>query len=402
MKTPPESIKRWGIAALVVWILFVVCNLVFDYALLAPLFSLRSGRDNSALTDNEVNEILLRAGNIRGSNDEFDPVQKVDPLQNGKSPITSTDNTERHPKVVNPRARLLKKVGISVGFSHPATPKHCVIQWFPAGVRPAEPSSSGLEQESAEQQQDSRLEHLWNGAVRPQAFALMLSTDNRSVYYKFSYGESETEPRILLQRQNGLLFPIQPVCVTTDLRKLVTEFNGHIPQLMESENWRRDVFEGVQGNTPNVNPPSDSEMEIIGRALEGVLIQIFSHGSNDPKTPNPARDVPLLQDVTLPSCVLNGSNQLGWIQFLIGVVFVRGLLAVSVSQNKNDAESLLAARAVETLPALGFLGTLLGMAAAFAKGLDDRNNLTQSLTLAIATSALALIGALAILWMNRD
>jgi uncharacterized membrane protein YjfL (UPF0719 family) len=379
-----------------------MCNLGFSYAFLGPLFSIRSGRVNSALSNDEVNEILLRAGNIRGSNDTYDPIQRIDPQRNEQRTDSREDNTERHPKVANPKTRLLGKVGLSVGFSDPVSPNQCVIQWFPVSRRPKPNIVAVTEQAITEQQQDSRIEHLWNGNQRPQAFAMILTTDKRTVSYKFSYGESETESRILLQCQNGPLFPIQPVSVTTDLHTLVAEFNRHIPQLMESENWRKDVFEGIQGNSPNANSPSTAEMETIGRALEGVLIQVFSHGSKDPKTPDPARDVPSLQDLTLPSCVLNGSNQLGWIQFFIGVVFVRGLLAVFASQSKNDAESLLAARALETLPALGFLGTLLGMAAAFANGLDDRNNLTQSLTLAIATSALALIGALAILWLNRD
>lgn len=402
MTTWNTSVKLWVIAASAAWLMFVVCNLGFSYVLLSPLFSLRSGRVNSALNGNDVNEILLRAGNIRGSNNKYDPILRIDPRENEQSSDTREDNTERHPKVANPKTRLLEKVGLSVGFSDPVSPNRCVIQWFPVSRRPKPGSVGVIEQGLTEQQQDSRVEHLWNGVQRPQAFAMILATDKQTVSYKFSYGESETESRILLRRQNSWFFPIQPVSVTTDLHTLVAEFNRHIPQLMESENWRKDVFEGTQSDSPNVSPPSDAEMEVIGRALQGVLIQVFSHGSRDPKTPDPARDIPSLKDQTLPSCVLNGSSQLGWIQFLIGVVLVRGLLAVFASKSQNDAESLLAARAVETLPALGFLGTLLGMAAAFASGLDDRNNLTQSLTLAIATSALALIGALAILWLNRD
>ncbi|NQV27103.1 MAG: MotA/TolQ/ExbB proton channel family protein [Rhodopirellula sp.] len=403
-----NSQQRWLCALVISWILFLACNWVLNLWKLQPLLSFRSGREKAALTRDDVVEILMRAGGIRALS------------KNEGAPASRSNGGLSTP---DPFATLLAKVGITATFVPENSPTRCIIKWYPQSERPQQAAAdeqtagndgddrdtSSAEPDHASAPAESQaLLAFWDRNTEDStAFNLVLESDGDTVTYSFEYGDVRTEARTLLARRSWRVLPIRPVNVESDLVQVVAEFIEHIPLLYDSQTWRQTVFHGqLQHPTDRVLPTAD-DAKIIGRAVEGVLIQVFATQNPGERVVDPARPLPRLQDKTLLCRVLNGSNQLGWIQFVIAVVFVRGILGVIASRQGRSAAAVVAFEVqlietvVETLPAIGFLGTLLGMAVAFSAGLDDRNNLTQSLTLAISTSALALVGALSIVWMKR-
>lgn len=357
---------RWGLSIILPAAALWIFNCVASEVWVNRFFEIRGGGPVE-LTSVEYTELLHRAGGAFSYDDG------------------ATD-------VASQKEHLFEKLGIVLTFDRDEAPKSAFFKWYPVTLR-HHPVSGELLAEKLS------LRTLDRDAFCVEVTVLgEVGGGGTELFLRQSYQGIEQSDRLLVRGHTLLrkwspldwILPIQPISVEQDFDQIVGDYPATLKALYEANRWQNE-------SGRDIALPSQEQAANISRVLEGFLIQVFSDQKNVGSQAD--RELHSLQQVTLWSRIVNGSNQFGWIQFVIGIVLVRGLIA-SWYCKTNEQEELVAKLAIASLPALGFLGTLLGMALAFARGLEDRNNLTQSLTLAISTSAIALLGALIILWIR--
>ncbi|MBL8871513.1 MAG: hypothetical protein JNK90_17185 [Planctomycetaceae bacterium] len=356
----------WGIAVILPLVVFWSFNFIANHFWLNSFFNIRN-RGVSELTESEYSELLQRAGGAFAY-------------------------SESTPDGAKKSETLFERLGIILTFDRDIQSRSAFFKWYPESLR-HHPVTGELKEEKLNLR-----------TTDAEAFCVEIFSQEdvagfgTELLVRQSYGGVHRTERLLIRGHTWLksiypldqLLPIQPISVERDLDQVVKAYPATLKSLYDANRWQNDTDK-------EIGLPNQDQADQLRRVLEGFLIQVFS--KQESEDARPQRDLYSLQQVTLWSRIVNGSNQFGWIQFLIGIVVCRGLFAAFYS-SKDDLEELTAKLAIASLPALGFLGTLLGMALAFARGLEDRNNLTQSLTLAISTSAIALLGALVILWIR--